>query len=81
MFGPLVVVCSLFLLISVTDSKSCINEGGFCSGRGLFRCCSGLLCEKDGPRSGKCVKCLGSGKRCFRDRSCCSKQCSWFKCE
>ncbi|KAL7064712.1 hypothetical protein AAHC03_04420 [Spirometra sp. Aus1] len=88
MFGILVAVFSFILLISASgaevvnvDSRICVDKGQFCSGRGVYRCCGGLICDKDGPRSGKCVKCLGSGKRCFRVRTCCSKKCSWFTCE
>ncbi|VDM00052.1 unnamed protein product [Schistocephalus solidus] len=61
-------------------NRICVEKGQFCSNRGLAKCCDGLICDKDGPRSGKCVRCLASGKRCFYNRTCCSKRCSWFTC-
>ncbi|KAL7064714.1 hypothetical protein AAHC03_04422 [Spirometra sp. Aus1] len=81
MATSLIILLSMLIVSSVSGDNSCQKEGEVCSKTIFQRCCDDLVCELTSFGKGKCVRCLNSGKGCWRNRDCCSGKCSWFRCQ
>ncbi|KAL7064713.1 hypothetical protein AAHC03_04423 [Spirometra sp. Aus1] len=77
----LAILLSLLIVSSVSGGNSCKEEGEACSKTVFQRCCGKLVCELESFGNGKCVRCLNPKKPCWRNRDCCSRKCSLFRCK